>query len=267
MLAARGEFGHNGRNIIKGPLVLILSQDLPQTCLIGSEGGVLAGVVAASGGVWFCASPDDVLIEGDNIAGWRARVGGVDLRPSAPNQGGAQFQMQPAAFVFRTAQHCGFTLAGATPSAARFTAAVIFATPQDEARSLLALNTGAGNEMIFLSEAEGQVFAKDRAGGVAAALPSPRRHGAWRMAIVSFTGRALHLWADGAQTMGEGLASGLDAPADLFVGCRSNRAGLAKTLGASLVRDVFFWPNRALLAEDTSTDLAALHRYFRWSAL
>jgi hypothetical protein len=121
--------------------------------------------------------------------------------------------------------------------------------------------------MIFLSEAEGQIFAKDRAGGVGVYLPSPqRRAGRWRMAILSYTGRALHLWADGTQAIGAGVAVGMDGPADVFVGCRSNRAGLSKTLGAGRIRDVLFWDGRALLADDNSPELAALHRYFRWTA-
>jgi hypothetical protein len=37
-------------------------------------------------------------------------------------------------------------------------------------------------------------------------------------------------------------------------------------LGAGRIRDVLFWDGRALLAEDNSPELAALHRYFRWTA-
>lgn len=246
--------------------MLTLAQTVPEACLIGGEGAALAAAVAASGGLWFAAHPDDVLVEGDAITGWRARVGGVDLRPSAPNAGGSRYDLDSQSFMLRSGVHCGFTLAGAAPRATRFTAAVIFAAPDDDIRSLFALNTGAANDMIFLSEAEGQIFAKDRAGGVGVYLPSPRRHGRWRMAILSYTGRELHLWADGAKAMGAGVAVGMDGPADLFVGCRSNRAGLAKTLGAGRIRDVLFWDGRALLAEEASPELAALHRYFRWTA-
>lgn len=246
--------------------MLTLSQSVPQACLVGGEGQALADAVAASNGLWFCADPDEVLIDGDIITGWRARVGGAVLRPSAPNVGGARFDMEPSSFVLRSGVHCGFTLAGAVKKAGRFTGAIIFSAPDDDARSLFAVNTGASNEMIFLSEADGQMFAKDRAGGIAVYLPAPRRHGRWRMAIVSFTGRELHLWSDGAQATGSGVAAGLNGPADLFVGCRSNRAGLAKTLGSARIRDVLFWPDRALLAGQTSPEIAALHRYFRWTA-
>jgi hypothetical protein len=251
----------------KGQFVLTIAQSVPQACLLGGEGQSLAAAVLASGGIWFAANADEVLVDGDTIAGWRARVGGVDLRPSAPNSGGSNFDTRNPSFVLRTGVHCGFTLAGAVQKLGRFTAAVIFAAPDDDIRSLFSLNTGAANDMIFLSEAEGQIFAKDRAGGVGVYLPSSQRRGSgWRMAILSYTGRELHLWADGAQAIGAGVAVGMDGPADVFVGCRSNRAGLSKTLGAGRIRDMLFWDGRALLAEDSSPELAALHRYFRWTA-
>ncbi len=246
--------------------MLTISQNLPETCLIGGEGRALATAVSASQGLWFAAHPDEVLIDGEAIAGWRARVGSAVLRPSVPNIGGTQFSLNPEGFVLRSGQHCGLTLAAAVAQATRFTAAVIFRAPEDDIRSLIALNTGASNEMIFLSEAEGQIFAKDRAGGVGVYLPSPRRHAGLRLAILSYTGRALHLWADGAQAQADGVALGMTAPCDMFVGCRSNRPGLSKTLGAGLIRDVLFWPNRALLAEENAPELTALHRYFRWTA-
>lgn len=247
--------------------MLTIAQDLPPACLIGSEGQALGVSVAAAQGMWFNAHPDHVLVDGDAITGWRARVGGVDLRPSAPNQGGSRFDIDHGGFVLRAGVHCGFTLPNAVQKLGRFTAAVLFAAPDDDIRTLFALNTGASNDVIFLSEAEGQIFAKDRAGGVGVYLPAPaQRHPRLRMAILSYTGRALHLWADGAAATGAGTAIGMDGAVDMFVGCRSNRPGLAKTLGTGRIRDVIFWPGRALLDEAGSPDLAALHRYFRWTA-
>ena len=245
--------------------MLTVSQKIPQACLIGADDQVLAKAVAASGGLWFSANPDEVLLDGDIISGWRARVGGVDLRPSAPNQGNSQFSLQPNGFVLQAGVNCGMTLAGAVSKLSSFTAAVIFSAPKEDIKSLFALNTGEGNDMIFLSESEGQIFAKDRAGGVAVHLPSPKRQSRSRLAIVSYTGRALYLWADGAQAMAEGVAVGMSSgPLDLFVGCRSNRKGIVKTLGAGLIHDALFWNGRAFLADGAGPELAALQRYFRW---
>jgi hypothetical protein len=60
----------------------------------------------------------------------------------------------------------------------------------------------------------------------------------------------------------------MDLPADLYIGCRSNRSGLHKTLGAARIHDLIFWPDRALLHSDAAPDRAcqqALDRYHRWS--
>jgi hypothetical protein len=195
-------------------------------------------------------------------------MGGTETiaQTTAPNDGGSGFDA--GAFVFKTGAHCGFTLAGAVPKVGPFTAAVIFESPDDDARSLFALNTGASNNMIFLSEADGLLFAKDRAGSVEVSLPAPVRSAARRLVIVSFTGRELHLWAGGVMATGAGRPEGLDAPADLFIGCRSNRPGLQKTLGASRIYDVMFWPTRALLGAQDAADVAALkclHSYYRWA--
>lgn len=245
--------------------MLTISERIPQACLIGVDDHVLAEAVAASEGLWFSANPDEVLLDADKICGWRARVGGVDLRPCAPNQGNSQFSHQPNGYVLRAGVNCGMTLEGAVTKLSSFTAAVIFSAPQEDIKTLFSLKNSDKNEMIFLSESEGQIFAKDRAGGVAVQLPSPKRKSRSRMAIVSYTGRALYLWADGAQAMAEGVAVGMSSgPRDFFLGCRSNRKGLVKTLGAGLIHDALFWKGRALLAEGAGPELAALHRYFRW---
>jgi hypothetical protein len=55
----------------------------------------------------------------------------------------------------------------------------------------------------------------------------------------------------------------MNHPGDFFIGCRSNRPGLAKTLGASRLHEVLFWPETALSPEDEA--LVALGRYHRWT--
>ncbi len=248
--------------------MLKVSQTLPLGALIGSESAQLQDMIHAQGGVWFHADADHVLVNGDAISGWRATGGTVEViaQTTAPNGGASSFEA--GAFVFKTGVHCGFSLAGAVPKIGPFTVAVIFESADDDARSLFALNTGASNNMIFLSEADGRIFAKDRAGAIEASLPALVRSTAKRLVVLSFTGRELHLWAGGVMASGAGRPEGLDAPADMFIGCRSNRPGLQKTLGSSRIYDVMFWPTRALLGSLDAADIAALamlHRYHRWA--
>lgn len=248
--------------------MLTLLQHLPPAVLIGSEATALQAQIAETGGVWFHADPEHVLINGDLVTGWRAQDGQRVAMPTAPNAGSSHFDLDHAGFVFQSGVHCGFTLPNALAQIDCFTAAIVYSVGDDEARSLFSLNTGAANAMIFLSEAEGRLFAKDRAGAIEVSLPAPPRNSQKQMVILSFDQRRLTLWVGDEMASASGRPEGLNTAADLFIGCRSNRAGLAKTLGASVIHDVMFWPDRALLGATDARDIAALgavHRYRRWA--
>jgi hypothetical protein len=248
--------------------VLTLSQNVPPVVLIGSEGAALQAQIAATSGVWFHGDPEHVLINGDLVTGWRATDGGAVAGLSAPNAGESHYDLDRAGFVFQSGVHCGFTLPNAVAKIDRFTAAIVYSVADLEARSLFALNTGAANAMIFLSESEGRLFAKDRAGAIEVSLPAPPRNSQKQLVIMSFGQGRLSLWMGGEMVMAAGRPEGLDVAADLFIGCRSNRPGLTKTLGASVIHDVMFWPDRALLGSTDAQDIAvlgAMHRYRRWT--
>jgi hypothetical protein len=248
--------------------MLMLDQRLPLGALIGREGDQLSEVLATDGAVWFHANADSVVWQADRITGWRSRDGACLAEATVPNQGGTRFAAQSEALRLTKGNHCGFALRHATACADYFTAAVIYATPGEDARSLLAVNTGAANNLIFLSDAAGEVTAKDRSGGVTATLPAQRLGARPRLAMFSLSPQGVFLRAGGKTTMAQGRVLAMDAPADLFIGCRSDRSGLAKTLGGADIHDVIFWPNRAVLAQQGPSDAAileALDRYLRWS--
>jgi hypothetical protein len=157
--------------------------------------------------------------------------------------------------------NCGFALTGFTPEVKAFTLAVIYSST-GEARTLASVFTGQSHNMIFLSETEGRILAKDRQTTIAVSLPRPT--GARQMVVLSFDGTALRLQAGGQLAEAKGRVPAMNHPGDFFIGCRSNRPGLAKTLGASRLHEVLFWPETALLGADDST-LAALDRYHRWT--
>jgi hypothetical protein len=86
--------------------------------------------------------------------------------------------------------------------------------------------------------------------------------------MVSLSGQGVFLRAGGRSTMAQGRVQGMDAPADLFIGCRSDRSGLVKTLGGARIHDVIFWAGRAVLAHADPADAArldAVDRYLRWA--
>jgi hypothetical protein len=249
--------------------MLQLSQALPAGTLLGTEGALLQAALRRTSGAWFRARAEEVQRSNEVVTSWADASGAVVARPNTPNTGNSRFDPNPpAALICETGVHCGFTLPEVMARVENFTVAVIYSSPEGEARTLFSIVSGQSSNMIFLSEVADTLIAKDRGEAVSLELPlagQPRRA---RMAILSFTGRALLLAAGGQMRQAAGKVAGLDQPADIFIGCRSNRSGLAKTLGKSRLHDVIFWPDRALLGSDHPDDAAALKAlqlYHRWT--
>lgn len=251
-----------------------LPQTLPEGALLDRDRLRLGRAVGESGGLWFRATGAALSPEnpgaGTAVTHWQSLDGSAVLAPSEPNTGNARFAADatPPGLVLRDGVHCGFWLAGATRTSRRFSAAVIYSAPVGDPRTLLSLSTGQDHNLVFLSDADGQLSLHDRATGAGMDLPQPGRTTRPRLAILSYDGRELAL--NGADRTLRATAPdlpGLDRPGDLFVGCRSNRRGLLKTLGQGLIHDVLFWPDRAILTEETpGPDLPALlMRYHRWA--
>lgn len=247
--------------------MLTIAAKLPPGALVGGEDALLAAAVLDSGGARFIARETDIVRTGGQITGWRDSVTSLEAKASAPNTGHSRFEAgPPGALICTEGQNCGFTLPGFAPEVEAFTVAVIYRS-RGEARTLASVSTGQSNNMIFLAEAEGRVLAKDRAGSVEVALPIGPGRGA-KLVVLDFDGRSLRLEMDGRSAeVAADKVPGLAHQADFFIGCRSNRAGLAKTLGQSRLHEVLFWPDRALLGAAEPEDraaLEALRRHFRW---
>jgi hypothetical protein len=52
--------------------------------------------------------------------------------------------------------------------------------------------------------------------------------------------------------------------ADLFIGCRSHRDGLLKTLGQGAIAAVFLWPGLNVLDAGSATAVAQLRALDAW---
>ena len=246
--------------------MLHITTRLPQGALVGGEERALAQLLVQTGAARFVARAADVLTPDGRITGWREARGAVIAEPSGPNTGNSRFdEGPPTALLCEEGRNCGFTLPAFAPRVEAFAAAILY-TSQGNARTLLSVSTGQANNLIFLSEGEGRLSLQDRSGTVAVALPTGTGAGV-RCAVIGFDGRTLWLANGGRVVSASGVVPGMDHPADFFIGCRSNRPGLQKTLGQSRLHEVMFWPDRALLGSDAAADrqmLAALDRYLRW---
>ena len=252
--------------------VLELPQTLPPGALLNRDAVHLAGVMAQTGGLWFTARQDALLPEGVGpdtaLSGWRSTNGSATLHPSEPNTGNSLFSTHGPrpGLVMREGVHCGLGLAAATRISRCFSAGLIYSAPEGDPRTLLSLSTGQEHNLVFLSDADGRLALHARATGAGVDIPQPTREPGPRLVIFSYDGQELALHGAGRTARATADLPGLDRGGDLFVGCRSNRRGLLKTLGRSLIHDVFFWPDRAILTEATASDLPGLiARYQRWA--
>jgi hypothetical protein len=250
-----------------GSTMLELRRNLPAGVLIGGEEGALVEAMAPTHALRFVAREADLQRSEGKVTGWRAAQGQALAATSEPNTGNSRLDegTRPG-LQFRDGVNCGFVLPAFAARADSFTVAVIY-TSGGEARTLASVTTGQSHNLVFVSETKGGWVATDKSG--AAALNLPRKAGpGTHLALLSYAGQTLFLRADGQTVSIPARLPKLDLPGDVFIGCRSNRPGLAKTQGQMLLHEAFFWPDRGLLAsaraEDTAC-LAALDRYFRWT--
>ncbi|MFO1203347.1 MAG: hypothetical protein U1E58_11995 [Tabrizicola sp.] len=247
--------------------MLEIAAKLPPGALIGGDDQVLAQAMVRSGGARFIAREADILWSNGSITGWREANRAAEAVVAGPNAGNSRFAAgPPAALICQEGVNCGFTLPGFAPEVEAFTVAVIYRS-EGEAKTLASIFTGQANNMIFVTEGEGQLLAKDRQSTVELSLSLPQRRGV-KLALLAFDGRMLRLGLGERTVEAAGKLPGLAHQADFFIGCRSNRGGLAKTLGQSQLHEVLFWPDRCLPGstdpEDQAT-LAVLRQYLRWT--
>lgn len=246
--------------------MLEIAAKLPPAVLLGAEGRQLTQALLRSGGARFVAREADLTRTEGRITAWREAKGAVEAVAATPNTGNSRFDADPpAALVCTRGVNCGFVLPGFAPGVSAFTVAMIYSSA-GEARSLASVFTGQAQNVVFLSEGEGRILAKDKQGTVEVALPLSPSHRP-RLALMAFDGRSLVLQCDGQRAVAAGKIPAMDHPADFFIGCRSNRQGLTKLLGDSRIHEVLFWPDRCLPLSDQPEDaqaLAALTQYFRW---
>ena len=247
--------------------MLEIAARLPAGALIGGDERLLADAVLRTGGARFVAREADIVWKNGSITGWREQHGAVEAVTAGPNSGNSRFQAgPPAGVVCQEGVNCRFTLPGFAPEVEAFTMAVVYRS-EGEAKTLASVSTGQANNMIFLSEGDGVLLAKDRQNTLEVSLPAARGRQV-RVAVLGFDGHSLRLSQGDAGAEARGAIPGMAHPADFFIGCRSNRAGLAKTLGASLLHEVMFWPDRCLPGSTDPEDMAALatlNAHVRWT--
>ncbi len=253
--------------------MLELDDTLPAGALVS---GSAADLAQGLQGIWLPGRAANFITEGNIVTGWQN--GPHRAVPAEPNTGNARLIGYGAHHGLRASEgvNCGLVLPRVTDDASSFSMAVVYLPPSSgAARTLLTLNpgtAGGGRDAgyLFLSETDGITAMHHTDGLLTAELPAvAENQGGPRLLTVTIAGKSVAL-AEGLSppVVSHGRDPGMrDKPADLFIGCRSHRKGLSKTLGGGTILDVFFWPNRRLLLPETPADqaqLLALRRWFLW---
>lgn len=172
----------------------------------------------------------------DRVIHWAA--GAAAAVPVATNTEGTRFDGQ--ALVFETGVQGGLCLPGALPEAGACAFGLIYRATGETPETLLTLQPAGQKDYLYLAQRGAAVLAGQDASDLALSLPVPET--GVHLVLCALAGRSVTLMANGASvqgTLGGGWAGGA---ADLFIGCRGQRAGLKRKLGGFRLSDVMIWP-------------------------
>ena len=186
------------------------------------------------------------------IMAWTPENGlGSPARPAAPNDGHARPNPGGGIAYIREV-NSGFVVEAALVEAETFCCAIRLQSPQGQARTIVTFNPPDGNNYLFLFEKDGLLEWRDDAGSVEVTLPAPGGtfwvlvgydHG--KISLLAAKPGAKFPQAQTSPDASEALAMALEGASDMFIGCRSHRKGILKTLGHCVIHDVLLWLDTA----------------------
>ena len=252
----------NSPNITKVD-ALRIEHVLPEAVVLEPMAPTFTQQFNDSGAVWMCAELS-LLIEGDEpetSPDWQARCGGAIAVPAKPNTGNSKRAMQAgiSGLDFQRRMNCGYCISEALFRDGPFSVAVLYApATEHDPCSLVTVNPMNFDNYVFLTDRDGAVELTDQQASFALKHPITQDARIFRLVVFSRTEEGYTLAVDGEKTIfGRSVADSLkeDGPlldtsglCDLFIGCRSHRSGILKTLGQMLLTDVFLWPDKDILA-------------------
>lgn len=218
--------------------------------------------------VWYQANASSVICdENDIVQAWRPEENlGVTATPAKPNTGTLRLAAT-GGMTFVSEINSGLVVQNALSDPKQFSLAIRYSSALGEARSLLTVNPSECDTYLFLAEKEGHVIWQDQQDHATLSLPAPKG-GGWILAGFDEGMLSLTTAPDSGnigpvhqtKTRAENLRAAFDGACDLFIGCRSHRKGILKTLGTSQVHDVLLWIDQDWTKGDPAK-LAAALRY------
>ncbi len=255
-----------------------IDAELPATALIDGPAHLLEDTIRQAEGVWLHGRDGRFECDAEGaVSAWHPRVGHLSAVPTQPNTGNARLDRFGDALGLQTRQgiHCGLVVADVAQDVRTFSMAVIYRPdPVEKPRTLLTINPrpGGGEShsggYLFVSDLDDGLTVKDTGEALSITAPADPAPRMAHLLVVTVSGNALAVQHNGGPLhQVTGLPPGLEGAADLFIGARSHRNGLKKTLGQALYLDVFFWRGSRLLLPATDSDMSqrmALMQYYHW---
>lgn len=242
---------------------------VPQAVLCSDEPAVApAHPPKDSGAVWYRAVGETVSCDAAGaVQAWHPEDGlGHPAYPVKPNTNNLR-RAQDGGLEFEREVNCGLFVENGLVEANRFSCAVRYSSALGEARSLVTINPREENTYLFLAEKDGHIIWQDQQDQVRLSLPAPKG-GGWVVAGYHDGGLSLGVTSVG-QAFCEPVLTSAPEPAllpafagvsDVFIGCRSHRRGILKTLGSSRIHDLLLWIDRDCALDDPQ-GLSAACRY------
>jgi hypothetical protein len=211
-----------------------------------------------SGAVWYRADEASLASNDEGVVQkWLPQEGlGEVAVPVKPNADHLRLSLD-GGLNFEREVNAGLVVKNALIDPTKFSCAIRYSSNFGDARTLLTINPNDHDTYLFLSEKDGHISWQDQKDQSAVTIPAPKG-GGW--IVVGFDAGKLSLSVAcegesfGKPSFSEGLkhevAVDFSGANDVFIGCRSHRKGILKTLGVSRIHDLLIWVDQDLCGGD-----------------
>ncbi|WP_208348286.1 hypothetical protein [Pseudaestuariivita rosea] len=227
--------------------MLTIEIDLPPGALLPTDD--LAQSLSEQEAIWLSAARDWIVQQDKSITAWSSRTDTGMAYPATPNKGNGS--LGPDGVVFKANVNCGYMI-DIEANCDVYSALIRYKSPAKDGRTLLSIHAkDNAAPYLFLNERSELIELKQDKAPQGVSLYFEPEAGEWNQIVISVSKDVLSLAInDEDAVVTETPSHNYAPPGQMFIGCRSNRGGLQKTLGALVVSDVIFLPGVDLLSED-----------------
>lgn len=200
-------------------------------------------------GIWFAAHSN--AFSGDRI--WHSKCGTINAGPVKPNTQAVHIE-NDIGLPFSAQENGGYVIERPLRLGNQFSMAVLFQS-QGEAKTIVTVNPIDHKTYLFLSEKNNELTLSDDTGLMEPLHLPKNQEQVW--VKIGYTLGRLTLAADEKSISSYDvrteklLATSFSGLNDVFLGCRSHRKGLAKTLGQFTLCHILLIPHCNLLRDES----------------